>query len=139
MPDAADNEDASNSEHERGFDKTESNKIRLYKYIQNCPGSHLRKIVKDVGLAMGDTQYHLDILEKSGQIKSRRIGLYRRYYPVTIHDTISEITLAFLRQETSRDILVYLIEHPNSTQGDIANFKHFPSPINSYHSHSSFR
>jgi predicted transcriptional regulator len=133
VPDEADNDDANNRKDERGFDKSENNKIRLYKYIQNYPGSHLRKIVKDVGLAMGDTQYHLDILEKSGQIKSRRIGLYRRYYPVAIYDAISEIILAFLRQETSRDILVYLIEHPNSTQGDIANFKHFSSPTINWH------
>lgn len=133
MPDAADNDDANNSKDERGFDKSENNKIRLYKYIQNSPGSHLRKIVKDVGLAMGDTQYHLDILEKSGQIKSRRFGLYRRYYSVAIHDATSEVILAFLRHETSRDILVYLIEHPNSTQGDIANFKHFSSPTINWH------
>ncbi|MDQ6863850.1 MAG: winged helix-turn-helix transcriptional regulator [Thermoproteota archaeon] len=133
MPDAADNDEANNSKDERGFDNTGNNKIRLYRYIQYYPGSHLRKIVKDVGLAMGDTQYHLDILEKSGKIKSRRIGLHRRYYPVAIHDETSEIILAFLRQETSRDILVYLIEHPNSTQGDIANFKHFSSPTISWH------
>jgi DNA-binding transcriptional ArsR family regulator len=134
LPDASDNDDdANNSRDERGFDRSENNKIRLYKFIQNSPGSHLRKIVKDVGLAMGDTQYHLDLLEKSGQIKSRRFGLYRRYYPVAIHDAMSEVILAFLRQETSRDILVYLIEHPNSTQGDIANFKHFSSPTINWH------
>jgi predicted transcriptional regulator len=52
---------------------------------------------------------------------------------VAIYDAISEIILAFLRQETSRDILVYLIEHPNSTQGDIANFKHFSSPTINWH------
>lgn len=30
-------------------------------------------------------------------LKSRRFGLYRRYYPVAIHDATSEVILAFLR------------------------------------------
>ncbi|MDQ6866467.1 MAG: hypothetical protein M3044_21900 [Thermoproteota archaeon] len=37
MPDAADNDDANNSKDERGFDKSENNKIRLstFKIIQD--------------------------------------------------------------------------------------------------------
>ncbi len=112
---------------------TDDNRSRIFELIQKNPGTHLRKIVKELRLAMGDVQYHLDILEKSGKIKSRRSGLRRNYYSMAIVNEKDEIILAFLRQETSRDILVYLIEHPNSTQMDIAEFMHFSSPTISWH------
>lgn len=110
-----------------------SNRFRIYRYIENNPGAHLRKISKDLGLAMGDTQYHLDILEKSGRVKSRKINLYRRYYTAAILGEKEEIILGFLRQETTRDILIYLIEHPYSTQRELADYKHFSSPTISWH------
>ena len=109
------------------------NRKRIYEYIQNNPGVHLRKIRRELELAMGDTQYHLSLLEQSGQIKSRRMGMHRHYYPLTVLDEQHEVIFAFLGQETARDILIYLIEHPGSTQGDIADFKHFSSPTINWH------
>ena len=41
--------------------------------------------------------------------------------------------LAFLRQETTRDILVYLIENPGSTQQALANFKNVSAPTIKWH------
>jgi predicted transcriptional regulator len=94
------------------------------------PGIYLRKICKETGLAMGDTQHHLFVLEKEGRIKSRKIGQHkhRHYYPITIINEQHELILAFLRQDTARDILIYLIEHAGSTQTDIANFKNLSAP-----------
>ncbi len=109
------------------------NKLYIYKYILNTAGVHLRKICKELGLAMGDTQYHLSILEKEGRIKSRRIGKHRHYYPVAIPDEQNEIVIAFLRQETARDILIYLIMNPGSTQQDLANFKNVSAPTIKWH------
>jgi predicted transcriptional regulator len=111
----------------------QSNRLQIYRYIENNPGAHLRKITKELGLAMGDTQYHLSILEKSGRIRSRKINLYRRYYSASILGEKEELILAFLRQETAKDILIYLIEHPDSTQSDLAGFKHYSSPTISWH------
>jgi len=108
------------------------NRQRIYEFIKNNPGAHLRMICRELELAMGATQHHLAILEKSGRIKSRRINLYRHYYAAEVLD-VQLILLAFLRQETARDILMYLIEHPGSTQSDIANFKNFSIPTISWH------
>jgi DNA-binding MarR family transcriptional regulator len=110
-----------------------SNRLRIYKYIKNNPGAHFRKIIKELGLAMGDTQYHLDVLEKSGKVRSRKINMYRRYYAASVLGEKEETILAFLRQETAKDILIYLIEHPYSTQSDLAGFKHYSSPTISWH------
>jgi DNA-binding MarR family transcriptional regulator len=121
------------SDKPRNDRDVESNRLQIYRYIENNPGAHLRKISKELGLAMGDTQYHLDILEKSGKVRSRKINLYRRYYSASILGEKEEIILAFLRQETARDILIYLMEYPHSTQSDLADFKHYSSPTISWH------
>jgi predicted transcriptional regulator len=82
---------------------------------------------------MGDTQYHLLILEKEGRIKSKRINNHKHYYPVTIPNEQNELILAFLRQETTKDILVYLMENPGSTQQALANFKNVSAPTIKWH------
>jgi predicted transcriptional regulator len=108
------------------------NRTRVYNYIKKNPGAHLRMITRELEMGMGATQHHLDILEKSGKIKSRRINIYRHYYAVEVLDAEHNI-LAFLRQETAMDILTYLMEHPKSTQSDIINFKGFSAPTISWH------
>jgi DNA-binding MarR family transcriptional regulator len=125
-------EDLSSGEPSNNHDVL-SNRLQVFRYVENNPGAHLRKIRKELGLALGDTQYHLAILEKSGKIRSRKINFYRRYYPVSILGEREEMILAFLKQETAKDILIYLMEHPHSTQSDLAGFKHYSTPTISWH------
>ena len=114
---------------------TSENRRYIYEHILMNPGVHLRKICKETGLAMGDTQHHLFVLEKEGRIKSRKIGQqkHRHYYPTTLINEQHELILAFLRRDTARDILIYLIEHAGSTQSDIANFKNLSAPTINWH------
>ena len=119
-----------------GFTKNISeNRRHIYEHVLMNPGTYLRKICKETGLAMGDTQHHLFSLEKESLIKSRKIGQlkHRHYYPVSIINEQNELILAFLRQNTSRDILIYLIDHAGSTQNEIAKFKNFKAPTISWH------
>ena len=108
------------------------NRDRIFEYIQNNQGVHLRMIVRELELAMGTTQHHLNLLEKSGRIKSRRMNLRRHYYTFDVDDT-KEIILAFLKHEAERDILIYLVEHPNSIQNDIVKFVHVSAPTINWH------
>ncbi|MGI0066266.1 MAG: winged helix-turn-helix transcriptional regulator [Nitrosotalea sp.] len=117
--------------HEKIDDDSE-NRTCIYDYIKKTPGAHLRMITRELDMGMGATQHHLDILEKSGKIKSRRINIYRHYYTVEVLEAEHNI-LAFLRQESAMDILTYLMEHPRSTQSDIINFKGFSAPTISWH------
>jgi predicted transcriptional regulator len=107
-------------------------RFQIYDYIKKNPGAHLRMITRELQLGMGATQHHLDVLERSGKIKTRRINVYRHYYAVEVLETQHHL-LAFLRQETARDILIYLLEHPRSTQNDIVNFKGFSAPTINWH------
>ena len=109
-------------------DYSSENRLYIYKYIENYPGVYLRKICKELRLAMGDTQYQLSILEKEGRIKSKRVGNHRHYYPLTIPNEQNELILAFLRQETIREILIYLMENPGSSQQALVNFMNVSAP-----------
>jgi DNA-binding transcriptional ArsR family regulator len=82
---------------------------------------------------MGDTQYHLSVLEKKGYVKSRKLGKHRHYYPMSVNSGQDELILALLRQGTTRDILVYLIENIGPTQSDLSNFKRFSTPTIYWH------
>lgn len=105
---------------------------KIYDYIEKNPGAHLRMITRDLQLGMGATQHHLDVLAKSGRIKSRRINVYRHYYAASVLEKEHRI-IAFLRQETARDIMIYLLVHPGSTQSEIVNFKGFSAPTINWH------
>jgi predicted transcriptional regulator len=117
--------------NEKNEDNSE-NRTRIYDYIKKYPGAHLRMISRELNMGMGATHHHLDVLEKSGQVKSRRINIYRHYYAVEVLEAEHNI-LAFLRQETAMDILTFLMEHPRSTQSEIVNFKGFSAPTISWH------
>ena len=90
-------------------------------YIQQNPGCHLRRIKNEIGMSMGLVQYQLFRLEKRGRITSIRRGLYKFYFLSGIfHDNEKDI-LQVLRQETARQILLFVIEQKNPTQTDIVN------------------
>jgi DNA-binding MarR family transcriptional regulator len=109
------------------------NRSRIYDYIKNKPGSHLRKINKELTLAMGDTQYHLRNLEKSGVVKSKRIGIYKVYYTVSILEGREESILSTLQQDTPREIVIHILEHAGATQSEIADHMGFSSPTINWH------
>jgi predicted transcriptional regulator len=114
------------------IDSSDNRRV-VYQFIEDNPGVHTRKIIKSLGLAAGDTQYHLDKLQRKGWIKSLKLGAHRHYYSADVTDEKHEVILAFLMHDTARDILVHLIEYPGSTQGDVARFKQLSAPtINWY-------
>jgi predicted transcriptional regulator len=121
------------NEERKEESQSQSNRDCIYQFIANNPGCHLRKISKDLHLAMGDTQYHLKTLERTDLIKSRRIGVFRRYYTVSICGEKLESLLAILRQEAPRDIIIFLIENPGATQADVAKHKGFSAPTINWH------
>jgi predicted transcriptional regulator len=93
---------------------------KIFRYIHEKPGCHLRQVKEELKLAMGTVQYHLDRLEKSGKIISARRGLYKHYFPVGMLENQKDI-LQVLTQETVRDILMFIVEHGNPSQGEISS------------------
>lgn len=107
------------------------NRQRITSYIQNNPGTYLRRIARDLSLPMGLTQYHLNILQHQGKVKSVKFNMFRHYFLVDVNE-VMQVALAFLVHETSRDVLTYLIQHSGASQVEIARYKQVSSPTISW-------
>ena len=107
----------------------------IYHCIHDHPGIHLREIKRKLNLAMGDLQYHLSVLERSGEIVSKRMGLYKRFYPSRSFGESQKQILSTLSQETPRNVLLYLLQNPGASQGEIARFAKVSNPTISWHMH----
>ena len=56
-----------------------------------------------------------------GRIASTRLGLYKHYFPIGIFQENEKEILQVLGQETTREILMLIIEQQAPTQTDIVN------------------
>jgi predicted transcriptional regulator len=104
-----------------GSRKPEDNATdQIHRFIVENPGCHLRKIKKELDLAMGTVQYHLDKLEKAGRITSQRQGLHKYYFVVGAFEENEKQLLEILSNETAREILMFIIEQKNPSQIEIS-------------------
>lgn len=103
------------------MDEQNSNTVKILEYIQKFPGSHLRGIRKELDMAMGTIQYHLNLLEKQGKIISERQNFRKTYFPVGIFAENQRTLLKIIKQDTAREILLFIVEQKNPTQQDIVN------------------
>ncbi|HZS73001.1 MAG TPA: winged helix-turn-helix transcriptional regulator [Candidatus Nitrosotalea sp.] len=102
--------------------KSEENNLeRIFLYIKNNPGCHLRQIKRDLNLAMGTVQYHLNNLEKSGKIISEKFNLQRYYFLTGVFKENEKNTLKILNQSTARQILMLILERKRVTQSEIVD------------------
>ncbi|MFH1588732.1 MAG: winged helix-turn-helix transcriptional regulator [Candidatus Diapherotrites archaeon] len=93
----------------------------IFDEIQNAPGLHFREIQRRTNLAVGTLQYHLNYLEKKGMLRTEKKGKFLRYY--TVHqrtpENESEI-ISFLRQKSTRRILMVLLTRGNATNLELS-------------------
>jgi predicted transcriptional regulator len=94
---------------------------RILQFIQNNPGCHLRGIKDMIQISQGTVQYHTDKLEKMGRITCTTTGLYKHYFPVGVFQNNEKEILQILSQETTRQILMCIVEQKSPTQTDIVN------------------
>jgi predicted transcriptional regulator len=92
---------------------------RILQFVHNNPGCHLRKIREMIQISQGTVQYHTDRLEKIGRITSIRRGLYKHYFPIGVFQNNEKEILQILGQETTRQILMFIVEQKSPTQTDI--------------------
>ena len=114
------NQQAAKKEEEgKDHYEMEGNSNRVLSFIQKNPGCHLRQIKKELQMSIGTTQYHLDRLGKMGKISSSKNDFYKYYFPAGIFDQDQKYLLEILQQETTREILMIIIEQQNPIQTDI--------------------
>ena len=106
---------------------------RILEFIASHPGVHLREICRALTLAMGDVQYHIRRLERDGRIHSTRRGLYKFFYPANLFGERQRDVLSVLSLDRPRELLLNIIEHPESTQEVLAGATHVSQPTVSWH------
>lgn len=106
---------------------------KLFLYVQANPGVHFREIQRDMELQVGQLEFHLnELVKKEALVKEIKTGNARFY----VRDKFSHEerkVMNFLRKEVSRDIILYLLENPDSSPTDILKVFTFSGPNLSYH------
>lgn len=82
---------------------------------------------------MGNVQYHVYRLERHGRINSIRRGFYRFYYPSALFGERQRDVLSVLSLGTPRELLLHLINKPNSSQEELARGLGVSQPTVSWH------
>src|SRR5690348_14531106 len=113
--------------------REDSKRVRILEFIKSNPGTHLRKIKRELNLAMGVIQYHLYRLERERRVVSVRHGLYKRFYADKGLKVEDREILNILSQETERDIVLYLIKNPLATQKELSDFARISASSTSWH------
>lgn len=89
-------------------------------YVETHPGVHFSELVRELDIAAGQMQYHLQQLLSNEQVVETPLYGRTHYYP-SEYDGWECGALALLRRETAREILLYLLEHGSMTPGDVTD------------------
>ncbi len=88
-------------------------------HVEATPGIHFSRLRRDLGLATGQTQYHLRTLTRDGRLVAEEVAGRTHYYEPTV-DPWERCALAFLRRETARAIIVRLHADGSAKPCDLA-------------------
>lgn len=128
----ADDEDRDESPPERE-DLSLSTRKRLFEHVEANPGIHFRQLARDLDMETGLLQYHLDELEEYGVLDSEEHGGKRRLFVSRKLDAEERAILAVLRHETTRQLVLYLLEDGPARNGEIADAVGVTPPTVSWH------
>lgn len=115
---------------DEGFDRALQLGVRkkIYDIVEESPGLHFREIQRRSGLAVGSLQYHLDYLQKHHILRTQAEGKFVRYYSVrgtqvnesTDPGMLGQKTMAFLRHESTRKVILFLLKEKRANNERIA-------------------
>ena len=92
---------------------------RIYQFVQQRPGAHMREIGRDLEIPMGTLEYHLHYLTKSNLLVTRQDPRYTRYFAEGELSRRDKDVLAILRQKVPRQIAAHLLLTPSSSHGTL--------------------
>jgi predicted transcriptional regulator len=105
----------------------------LLEIIRAKPGIHFRELHRESGLAMGELEYHLDVLEKMEIISKKKLSHYTKYYPTAELGALDKKIMDILRVEILREILLFIISSESPGHGDIASEFHLIKSTTSFY------
>ncbi|WP_276270776.1 winged helix-turn-helix transcriptional regulator [Haloarcula litorea] len=94
-------------------------RARIDRYVTANPGVHFNALVRSLDLAPGQVQYHLKRLRRAEDVREETLYGRTHYYPPE-YDAWERGSLAMLRRETARDVLVHLLSEGPSEPSAVA-------------------
>ncbi len=106
---------------------------RIAEYIRRNPGVHFRQISRDLDLAIGQLDFHMNALVK-GEVLVKESGTGNaRFYVRDKFSKDERKAMSILRREIPRGIVLYLLDNPGSGPSKILGNFTFTSATMSYH------
>jgi predicted transcriptional regulator len=102
---------------------------KIYGYILANPGEHYNAIREVLGLTNGSLAHHLRTLERENFIKSKKFGIYRRFYPMKMRMPEDEFEI----NEIQKMIMAIIKKSPGISQKEIASDIKLTPPTVNYH------
>lgn len=91
--------------------------------IRDCisqePGIHFNEITRELGIATGQTQYHLRKLVRAGKLQKESIAGRTHYYLPTF-SSWERRAIALLRRESTRELVFFLLRNDPVAPAEIA-------------------
>jgi DNA-binding transcriptional ArsR family regulator len=108
-------------------------RARIYERVVRVPGIHLRRLVRDLELAMGTVEHHLHLLERHALIFHYKGARRKTYYARENVDPGDVPYLHALRNRIWRKVLLDVLNEPDIGFGDLAARMHCSASTSAYH------
>jgi predicted transcriptional regulator len=92
---------------------------RIFDFVEEHSGSHLREISRRCELPLGTALYHLDRLETEGLLAVRRDGRYKRYFAAHGLGRREKDLISAFRHSVPRRIAAALLQMNAATQREL--------------------
>jgi predicted transcriptional regulator len=110
--------------------KTNSIQEKIIQFVNEMPGIRYRNLLRMTGVSNGVLSYHLNLLDSSGKVRVQRVNnRVTRYFSHDVSTAESHV-IGLLRQNTTRKIILYILESGPCGFSDIViHTKKVPSTV----------
>jgi len=105
---------------------------RIYYLVKKYAGCHFRDIERKSKIPASSLKYHLNYLTKHKLILEEKDGNNLRFFPKEFN-TSNKVLLGFLRQDSIRKILIFLLINGKSNHEGIVRFVNLSPSTVSWH------
>ncbi len=82
---------------------------KIFDFIYEYPGLHLRKIISELDLSGGTIRYHIKYLIEHGLIFKQKKNGFTRYYVSNRNNAKNKKIISYLRNENTRAIILFFV------------------------------
>jgi predicted transcriptional regulator len=103
-----------------------TNRAKIYSTILRYPGMSFTDLRVMLGIKNGTLSHHLLKLEKEGLVKSKKIGIFRRFYP----------SGGNVPKDLEEKIMDVILDNPGISQSSVAKRLDITRQVANYHINS---